>query len=161
MKKKELIYIQQQLRFQNVSEIGIHYISKGSKIKMTDSNIVYKRLFDWWNNTINITESFAVMLLNRVNNEIGIFELSRGGMAGTVIDVRLICVVALLSGASGIILCHNHPSGNLKPSEADIKITTKTKESLSIMDISLLDHLIITPEKDQYFSFTDNNLIEY
>jgi DNA repair protein RadC len=161
MKKKELTYIKQQLQIQNVSEIGIHYISKGSKIQMATSATVYKRLFDWWNNTINITETFAVMLLNRINNEIGIFELSRGGISGTVTDVRLICAVALLSGASHIILAHNHPSGNLKPSETDIRITNKAKESLSIMDISLLDHLIISPEKDQYFSFTDNNLIEY
>ncbi|OGM08876.1 hypothetical protein A2Z67_02605 [Candidatus Woesebacteria bacterium RBG_13_36_22] len=159
MRKKEVIYIQQQLRFQNVSEIGIHYISKGSKIKMITSKTVYERLFDWWSNTINITESFAVMLLNRVNNEIGIFELSRGGISGTITDTRLICVVALLSGASGVILAHNHPSGSLKPSEADINLTARIKESLSLIDIHLLDHLIITPEKNQYFSFTDDDLI--
>jgi DNA repair protein RadC len=159
MKKKEVTYIQQQLRFQNVSEIGIHYISKGSKIQMTTSKDVYERLFDWWNNTINITESFAIMLLNRINNEIGIFEVSRGGMSGSVVDTRLICAVSILSGSSKIIFCHNHPSGNLKPSDADITITNKTKAALSLVDIELLDHLIITPERNKYFSFADDGII--
>jgi DNA repair protein RadC len=159
MTQKERTYIQKEMQRQQVSEIGIHYVSKGSKIQMKVSKDVYERLFDWWSETINITESFAIMLLNRVNNEIGIFEVSRGGIAGTITDRRLICAVSLLAGASNVILCHNHPSGNLKPSDADMQITSKAKDALSIMDIDLLDHLIITPERDKYFSFTDEGLI--
>jgi DNA repair protein RadC len=159
MTQKERNYIQKEMYRQQVSEIGIHYISKGSKIQMITSLSVYEKLFDWWSNTINITESFAIMLLNRINNEIGIFEVSRGSMVGTVIDTKLICAVSILSGASKVVCCHNHPSGNLNPSDADIKITNKTKETLSIMDIDLLDHLIIIPERSKYFSFADEGLI--
>ncbi len=76
-----------------------------------------------------------------------------GGISGTVTDVRIILQYALKANASGIIICHNHPSGNVEPSEADLKITSKLKEAASIHDITLLDHLIIT--KDAYYSLAD------
>ena len=78
-------------------------------------------------------------------------------MAGTVMDPRLILKQALMDGASKIILAHNHPSGNLQPSEADKNITNKIKESAKLMDIALLDHLIITQQS--YFSFADEGLL--
>jgi DNA repair protein RadC len=84
-------------------------------------------------------------------------KLSQGGVSGTVTDVRIVMKKAVELLASGIILCHNHPSGNLNPSEADSKITRKIKEAGSFMDIQLLDHLIIS-DKD-YYSFADNGLI--
>jgi DNA repair protein RadC len=84
-------------------------------------------------------------------------KLSQGGISGTVTDVRIILKKSLEYLASGIIVCHNHPSGNLNPSESDTKITQKIKESASLLDIQLLDHIIISEK--EYYSFADNGLI--
>ncbi len=102
-------------------------------------------------------EEFWILYLNRSNKVITRMKLSQGGVSGTVTDVRIVMKKAVELLASGIILCHNHPSGNLNPSEADSKITRKIKEAGSFMDIQLLDHLIIS-DKD-YYSFADNGLI--
>ena len=102
-------------------------------------------------------EEFWVLLLNRNNLVIDKMLVSQGGLSGTVIDVRIILKMALDKLASSIILCHNHPSGNLIPSEADKDITKKIKEAGKHMDIPVLDHLIIA--NDAYFSFADEGLI--
>ncbi len=102
-------------------------------------------------------EEFWVLFLNRSNRVIGRMKLSQGGISGTVTDVRIVMKKALEYLASGIIVCHNHPSGNLNPSESDSKITQKIKEAGKLLDIELLDHLIIS-DKD-YYSFADNGLI--
>ena len=102
-------------------------------------------------------EEFWVLFLNRSNRVIERMKLSQGGISGTVTDVRIILKKALEYLASGIIVCHNHPSGNLNPSESDSKITRKIKEAGDLMDIQLLDHIIIS-EKD-YYSFADNGLL--
>jgi len=102
-------------------------------------------------------EEFWILFLNRSNKVINRMKLSQGGISGTVTDVRIIMKKALESLASGIIVCHNHPSGNLNPSESDTKITQKIKDAGNLMDIQLLDHLIIS-EKD-YYSFADNGLL--
>ena len=102
-------------------------------------------------------EEFWILFLNRSNRVIARMRISQGGISGTVTDVRLIMKKAVEHLASGIIVCHNHPSGNLNPSEADSKITKKIKEAGEIMDIQLLDHLIIS-DKD-YYSFADNGLL--
>ncbi len=102
-------------------------------------------------------EEFWILYLNRSNKVISRMKLSQGGISGTVIDVRLILKKAVECLASGIILCHNHPSGNLNPSEADTKITKKIREAGTYLDVQLLDHLIIS-EKD-YYSFADNGLL--
>lgn len=102
-------------------------------------------------------EEFWVLLLNRNNLVIDKMLVSQGGLSGTVIDVRIILKMALDKLASSIILCHNHPSGNLMPSEADKDITKKIKEAGKHMDIPVLDHLIIA--NDSYFSFADEGLI--
>ena len=104
-----------------------------------------------------VYEEFWVILLNRSNKPVEKKKISQGGIAGTVTDVRLIMKSAIDKLACSIILCHNHPSGNLKPSEADINITRKIKESAGMMDITLLDHIIIAGQS--YFSFADENLI--
>ena len=98
-------------------------------------------------------EEFWVLLLNRSNKVITKFRVSQGGVSGTVIDVRLILKPAIENLASSIILCHNHPSGNIYPSDADEKITEKVSEAADVMDIKVLDHLIITADK--YLSFAD------
>jgi DNA repair protein RadC len=102
-------------------------------------------------------EEFWILLLNRANRVIDNIRISQGGISGTVIDVRIILKHALDRLASAIILCHNHPSGNLKPSEADMKITSKISDSCRTMDLQLLDHLIIAD--NSYFSFSDEGLI--
>jgi DNA repair protein RadC len=102
-------------------------------------------------------EEFWVLLLNRNNLVLDKMMVSQGGLAGTVIDVRIILKVALEKLACSIILCHNHPSGNLVPSEADKDITKKIKEAGKHMDIPVLDHLIIG--NGSYFSFADEGLI--
>jgi DNA repair protein RadC len=102
-------------------------------------------------------EEFWVLLLNRNNLLIDKMQVSQGGLSGTIIDVRIILKMALDKLACSIILCHNHPSGNLNPSEADKEITKKIKEAGKHMDIPVLDHLIIA--NDAYFSFADEGLI--
>ena len=97
------------------------------------------------------------MLLNRANKVLGIYEVSTGGMTGTVADPKLIFVAALKAGACNIMLVHNHPSGNLKPSKQDEQLTYKIKEGGKLLDIVLLDHLIISNEG--YFSMQDEGLI--
>jgi len=102
-------------------------------------------------------EEFWILFLNRSNKVINRMKLSQGGISGTVTDVRMVMKKAIEYLASGIIVCHNHPSGNLNPSESDSKITSKIKESGNLMDIQLLDHIIIS-DKD-YYSFADNGLL--
>jgi len=159
MKREELKYIKDQMELQQISEIKIYYKSKIKSEQLSNSKDVSNILFQWWDESINIIESFVILLFNRVNRIIGIYKVSQGGITGTVIDKRLICSVSLLSGSSNIILCHNHPSGNLKPSENDIKITATLSESLKLLDINLIDHIILSPENKQYFSFADEGLI--
>lgn len=127
-------------------------------VKIIDSKTshdVFRKVFDA--DTLEYNESVIALFLNRANNTIGWFKVSQGGIAGTVIDVRMILAVALKCGASSIIIAHNHPSGNLKPSQNDIAITKKLKESASLMDIILFDHLILTDES--YYSFTDEGIL--
>jgi DNA repair protein RadC len=102
-------------------------------------------------------EEFWILFLNRSNKVINKMKLSQGGISGTVTDVRMVMKKAIECLASGIIVCHNHPSGNLNPSESDSKITQKIKEVGNLMDIQLLDHLIIS-DKD-YYSFADNGML--
>ncbi len=102
-------------------------------------------------------EEFWVLYLNRSNLILDKVKISQGGIAGTVTDIRLIMKQAVDRLAVSIVLCHNHPSGNLKPSEADMRITKKLKESGDILDISVLDHVIVSDSS--YFSFADEGLM--
>lgn len=102
-------------------------------------------------------EEFWILLLNRANFIIDKSRISQGGLTGTVIDTRIILKNAIEKLASGLILCHNHPSGNTRPSDSDKIITMKLKEASGIMDISLLDHIIIAG--NNYFSFADEGII--
>jgi len=102
-------------------------------------------------------EEFWILFLNRSNRVISRMKLSQGGISGTVTDVRLVLKNAVEHLASGIIVCHNHPSGNLNPSESDTRITQKIKEAGMLLDIQLLDHIIISG--NDYYSFADNGLL--
>lgn len=102
-------------------------------------------------------EEFWLLMLNRANRVSGKYKISQGGLSGTVIDTRIILKKALDQLASSIIVCHNHPSGNRQPSEADIKITEKLLKAAEMLEIKLLDHVIIADKS--YFSFADEGLV--
>jgi DNA repair protein RadC len=102
-------------------------------------------------------EEFWIVYLNNSNKVIHKNQLSKGGITGTLVDVRLVMKTAIEVGAIGLILAHNHPSGTLKPSEADKQITKKLKTAAESLDIKVLDHLIVTEKA--YFSFADENIL--
>jgi DNA repair protein RadC len=102
-------------------------------------------------------EEFWIVYLNNSNKVISKTQLSKGGITGTVVDLRLVFKMALEYGATSIVLCHNHPSGSLKPSDADIQITQKLKRAGESLEIAILDHVIVT--ETSYFSFVDQGIL--
>ena len=114
-----------------------------------------RKMFD--KDTLEYSESFVVVYLNRANETIAWTHLSSGGLNSCEVDSRKIFMNAILSGASGIVLAHNHPSGKLKASTEDISITSKIKQGCALFNIALIDHLIITSES--YLSMADEGLI--
>ena len=143
----------------NISEIQVSYRpEKIVEFSISDSRKSFELMLQTWEeNRIQMQEEVKLILLNRSNKVLGVYSLAMGGISGCVVDVRIILAVALKTLATGIILVHNHPSGNLKPSKEDIKITNQLKSSGDIIGITLLDHLIIT--KDDYFRFADEGLL--
>ena len=143
-----------------VAEIKVSYqpaISKKPIIKTALD--AYNELKEFYPiETIALQEKFVAMYLNRANRVIGIYELSTGGITGTVADIRLILGVALKTASISIILSHNHPSGNLQPSSADKMLTQKIKDACTFLDISVMDHIIVTPD-GEYVSFADEGWI--
>ena len=138
-----------------ISEYSLKYTkSEIQKTKVitseSASNVIRKFYFD----DINIYESFFILLLNRANNTTGFAKISQGGTAGTVVDIKIIAKYAVESLSSAVIICHNHPSGNKQPSDADLNITRKIKDALLLLDIKLIDHVIIT--ENDFYSFADN-----
>lgn len=142
-----------------LAEIQVSYNTNNcNKIKITSIQIAFELLLNsWCKDTIELQEEFKVILLNRSNETLGIYSLSKGGTTGTVVDVRLLFAVALKCNSTGIIISHNHPSGKLQPSDVDITLTKKIKKCSEFLDIVLLDHLIIT--KNGYYSFANEGLI--
>jgi DNA repair protein RadC len=144
-----------------VAEIQLSYKSKvkaSLRPKITSSRDAYEVLNKYWDeNKIEFVEQFKVLLLNRANKVIGLYEVSTGTTTHTVADPRLIFASAIKANACGIILAHNHPSGNLSASQADIQLTTKMKDGGKLLEIQVLDHIIITSES--YFSFADEGLL--
>ncbi len=145
-----------------VNEIKIIYQQKypvKDAIVIKASTVAAEVFIENWNqDTININETFKLMLLNNSNKVKGIFELSKGGITGTLVDVRILFAIVLKTLSTAIILGHNHPSGNLKPSESDKKLTQKIKKASEMFDVKLLDHIIISPYGD-YFSFADEGVL--
>ena len=144
-----------------VAEVELIYKTKikaSERPKINSVKDCYQLLKELWNeNTIEMQEEFKVLLLNRGNKVIGIYEASAGGITGTVADPRLILAAAIKSLSVSIILSHNHPSGNLKPSRADEELTQKIKVAASYHDIKVIDHIIITSEG--YYSFADEGVL--
>lgn len=145
---------------ETLSEISINYkpfIQLSSLSPIINSKGTEAHFRSVWSDKMQYVEETYILLLNRANKPLGFSKLSIGGTAGTVVDTKVVFQTALKANASSIVLCHNHPSGNLKPSDADIKITKAIKEAGKIMEIPLVDHLIITDEG--YFSFADEGII--
>lgn len=140
-----------------LAEIKVSYKSKQkNKIKITNSQDVFNVLFPLFDKeTIELQEQFYLLLLNRANNVIGWIKLSTGGTAGTVVDPKIVFALALQTNACGIILSHNHPSGNLQPSQADVNLTKNITNSGRLLEIKLLDHLIVSPD-EKFYSFADD-----
>jgi DNA repair protein RadC len=147
---------------QTIAEVKLIYRTKvkaSERPQVKSSKDAFEIFMESWDlDTIEHTEEFKLMLLNRSNKVLGISSLSKGGTTGTVVDVKLLLQYTIKVNANAIILCHNHPSGNLQPSEADMAITRKVKEAVTLMDIQLLDHLIIVPE-GRYYSFGDEGIL--
>ena len=143
-----------------LNEITVYYANKqkvSDQYQVKCSKDVYDLVIQDWRSDIDYRESFKVLLLTRSNKVLGIANLFKGGVSGVVVDVKMIYQVALTCNASGIILMHNHPSGNLKASSEDMKLTNKVTEAGKIMDLPVLDHIIVTSES--YLSMADEGLL--
>ena len=145
-----------------VTEISVSY---HPKVKPSERPIIKKTedamtqlllMFD--RDLLAMQEEFIVMYLNQANRVLGMYRASRGGITGTVADVRIILSVGLKVLATSIILAHNHPSGNLQPSRADQDLTNKIKQAASFMEIKVMDHIIINPS-EEYYSFADEGML--
>lgn len=144
-----------------VAEVELVYVTR---VKPWDRPLIrkasdaYALFLSYWNSgKIELVEEFKILLLNGAKRVLGLYHVSSGGMSSTLADQRLIFATALKVAASGIILCHNHPSGNLNPSATDEELTSRLKEGGNILNIPVLDHLIICSE--DYYSFAEQGLL--
>jgi DNA repair protein RadC len=142
----------------SVAEIEVSYkptLKLSALTKVQHSEEVYRLLIETWDKTkLQFVEQFKVMLLNRANRVLGICTITTGSATGTIADPRLIFAVALKSNACNIILAHNHPSGNLCPSTHDCELTQKIKEGGKLLEVTVIDHLIVSIEG--YYSFAND-----
>lgn len=144
----------------NLAEITVSYkptFKLSERPKISSSTDAEKFFRMAWSDKLSYCEEFYILLLNRENKVLGVCKISSGGIAGTVADPKMIFQAALKANASSIILSHSHPSGNLKPSQADLDLTSKIKEAGKFLDLPVLDHMIITEEG--YLSFADEGLM--
>lgn len=145
-----------------VTEIKLTYQNKvkaADRPQIKSSLDAYNILVaNWDEQTIELFEEFYILLLDRANRVLGRYLVSQGGMAGTVVDAKMVFACALKGKAHALILCHNHPSSTLKPSKADLDLTKKLSEAGELLDIAVLDHLIISPEGG-YYSFADEGMM--
>jgi DNA repair protein RadC len=147
------------IQTENIAEIELVYKPSISNKPIISSPLdAYNVLIDFYpKDTMHLQEHFFVAYLNRFNRVLGVLHLSSGGITGTIADIRLIFGTALKAAASGIIISHNHPSGQLNPSQLDKNVTTKIREAGDMLDIKLMDHIIIGHE-GKYLSFSDEGL---
>lgn len=150
---------------ENLSVVAEVVLSYHPKVKPSQRPMVkmakdaYEILLGFWNmDHIELRETFCVMLLNNRNRVLGVVELSNGGYTATVADLKMIFSVALKACASSIVVAHNHPSGELKPSSEDIRVTRKLMEAGKILEIPVHDHLIITSEA--YLSMAEEGYMD-
>jgi DNA repair protein RadC len=146
-----------------VCEVKISYhpvVKSSERPVLKSSSDIYKMLVDnrvFPPETIEYKEYFKIILFNQACKMLGISHISEGGTSHVSVDVRHIMQAAILSHATGMVLCHNHPSGSCNPSCQDDLITKKIKDACKIMDINILDHLIISAEN--YYSYADEGRI--
>ena len=150
-----------QQDWKQVAEIELVYKTKvkaSERPEIGEAKDAARLLMSLWNEgKIDFVEQVRVLLLNRANRVLGVVEISSGGVTGTIADPKLIFSAALKANACGIIISHNHPSGNIRPSRADEQLTSKIKEGGKYLDIKLLDHIIVTSEG--YYSFAEQGLL--
>lgn len=144
----------------NIAEVKVlysHKVKASDRIKITNSAKAAEIMREIYDEScqIELKEYSYLMLLNRANKVLGVSLLSVGGVSGCIVDPKIVFQTAIKTAASGIILCHNHPSGSKDPSKTDISLSKKIREGAKLLDISLLDHIILTSES--YYSLTDNN----
>ena len=144
-----------------VAEVELSYknnVPYNERGKIQGADDAYRVLLNTHDdNTIDYTESFRVVYLNQCNQVLGVKTISTGGLTNSLVDVRTIMQGALLTNAVAIILGHNHPSGNAKPSDADVKITTQIAKAGKMLDIRVLDHIIYT--RENFYSFNNEGRI--
>jgi DNA repair protein RadC len=128
--------------------------SEFPSVKITSSQVAADFIRQFYSDDIEIYESCFILMLNGAQKTMGYAKISQGGVAGTVVDVKIVCKYAVESLASGVILAHNHPSGSLLPSGPDTAITQRLKGILKVMDSTLIDHIILT--KEGFYSFADD-----
>tara|TARA_R110002051_G_C8664477_1_gene489496 strand:- start:759 stop:1229 length:471 start_codon:yes stop_codon:yes gene_type:complete len=149
--------VNQAINLNEVAEITLGYTPKvksSQRPKVECSREVYEVLYGFWDkDSLELAEHFQVMLLSRSNRVLGICTVSKGGTAGAVVDAKLVFATALKGAAQSIIVSHNHPSGNLLPSEQDKRMTRRLVEIGKALDLPVLDHVIVTAEG--YYSFAD------
>ncbi len=148
-----------QMKFNIVNEIKLSYSRKGNCERSISSSgdavDVFREHFDA--DEMDYRESFLALYLNQANRVLGIKKISECGISSTLVDVRIVMQAGLLCNATAMIVAHNHPSGNLKPSVCDINMTSQIKEAAKILNISLLDHVILS--SDSHLSFADEGLM--
>ena len=125
--------------------------------KISSSKDAEQFIRQFYGDDLQVYESFFLLLLNRANETVGYAKISQGGIAGTIVDVKIIAKYVVDTLSQAVVLAHNHPSGNIRPSQADENITTRIKATLNLFDCKVLDHIILTA--DNYFSFQDNDKI--
>ena len=143
-----------------LNEITVQYKPvKNKKGAIKCSSSAFNNAINFFNlDTIQMQEQFVILYLNRSNEVIGGYRHSNGGITSTIADIRIILSIALKVLATGIVLCHNHPSGRLIPSQADKDLTQKMKAAAKYMDISIVDHLIVS-NTQSYYSFSDEGIL--
>lgn len=127
-------------------------------IKVMTPRNAYDFARNFFSDDIDIYESCFIILTDKANQIIGWYKVSSGGLDSTIIDKKIVCKVAIDSLCSGVILVHNHPSGEVKPGKADIQQTIDVKKALGMFDITLLDHIILSDKA--YYSFTEGKVKE-
>jgi DNA repair protein RadC len=144
-----------------VFELSVSYKRKAEKrqqiLKSKDVSDIAHTFYE--DGSIQYAEQFYILLCDRHNFVFSFAKISQGSLSGTVVDPRMIFQTALLSHASSVILIHNHPSGVVKPSQQDIDLTKKIREGGKLLEVQVLDHVIISDDKETFFSFADEGMM--
>jgi len=144
-----------------VSEAQLVYKTKvkaKDRPKVGGSEDAYQILYDNWGDQMGLVEEFNILMLNRANRVLAMSNISKGGISGALVDLRVVFAMALKGCATSLVLAHNHPSGNFMPSQNDIDLTRRFRKAGELLEIPVVDHIILTPN-DGYYSFADEATI--